>query len=115
MSGQAWGSQLYSWGLPLQLVMHRERAKGKSPEGDLASSLRARPGCPRPATGGATHSTLHKPLLGSPSPEAPAAPAFDTSLSCLLPEHTGLGVQLGGLLPNSQVTPRVLWTVRGTL
>ena len=28
VSGQGWRSQLYSWGLPLQLVMHRERAKG---------------------------------------------------------------------------------------
>ena len=26
--GQGWGSQLYSWGLPLRLVMHHERAKG---------------------------------------------------------------------------------------
>lgn len=86
----------------------------QSPEGDLAC-LRARPGCPRPATGGATHSALHKPLLGSPSPEAPPTPTFDTSLSCLQPEHSGLGIQPGGLLPNTQVTPRVLWTVRGTL
>ena len=30
VSGQAWGSQLYSWGLPLQLVMHRERTKGRA-------------------------------------------------------------------------------------
>ena len=28
VSGQGWGSQLYSWGLPLRLVMHHERAKG---------------------------------------------------------------------------------------
>ena len=33
VSGQGWGSQLYSWGLPLQLVMHRERAKGGAKTG----------------------------------------------------------------------------------
>lgn len=98
----------------------------QSPEGDLAPSLRARPAAvarlPPPSHPGC-HS-LHPPqaspglppsLLGSPSPEAPATPTVDTSLSCLLPEYTGLGVELGGLLTNSQVTPRVPWTVWGTL
>ena len=31
--GQGWGSQLYSWGLPLRLVMHREHAKGGAKTG----------------------------------------------------------------------------------
>ena len=33
VSGQGWGSQLYSWGFPLRLVMHRERAKGGAKTG----------------------------------------------------------------------------------
>ena len=33
VSGQGWGSQLYSWGLPLRLVMHREHAKGGAKTG----------------------------------------------------------------------------------
>ena len=33
VSGQGWGSQLYSWGLPLWLVMHREHAKGGAKTG----------------------------------------------------------------------------------
>lgn len=92
------------------------------PQPQEQEPLQLWPGCPRPATLGATHSTLHQAspalppgLLGSPSPRSPATPLLDTSLSCLLPEYTGLGVELGGLLTNSQVTPRVPWTVWGTL
>ena len=33
VSGQGWGSQLYSWGLPLWLVMHREHDKGGAKTG----------------------------------------------------------------------------------
>lgn len=95
-----------------------------SPEGDLAPSLRARPAAvarlPPPSHPGC-HS-LHPPTslsrpapqpVGSP-PQKPLQPPLSaTSLSCLLPEYTGLGVELGGLLTSSQVTPRVPWTVWG--